>query len=141
MELVNELYQLEPKLSPGGLAETCRDANAVAGALCAIHGARICGKSWAVLAPSSGKPGRRSTPNSPHESEIEIPVQVNGKLRGHLRVAVGTSREQLETLALDHDKVKTFIEGKADRQNRRRPRQIDQYRCEISLYCEHKELR
>ncbi len=46
------------------------------------------------------------------ENEIEIPIQVNGKLRDRLVMAAGATKEQLENAALASDKVKPFIEGK-----------------------------
>jgi leucyl-tRNA synthetase len=42
----------------------------------------------------------------------EIPVQVNGRLRAHLRVAPGTAKQELERLALEQEKVRPFLEGK-----------------------------
>jgi leucyl-tRNA synthetase len=47
------------------------------------------------------------------EEEIVIPVQVNGKLRARLSVAVETSKEDLEKLALESGDVVPFLEGKA----------------------------
>jgi leucyl-tRNA synthetase len=44
--------------------------------------------------------------------EIEIPVQVNGKLRGRIHVAPGTAKETLERLALADEKVQPYLEGK-----------------------------
>ncbi len=46
------------------------------------------------------------------ENEIEIPVQVNGKLRDVLKVPVDISQSDLETLAKNSEKVKLFIDGK-----------------------------
>jgi leucyl-tRNA synthetase len=46
------------------------------------------------------------------ESEIEIPVQVNGKLRDVIKVTVGASQQQLEAAALASDKVKQSLQGK-----------------------------
>ena len=46
------------------------------------------------------------------ESTLEIPVQVNGKLRDVLKVAAEASREELEAAALASEKVKPYIEGK-----------------------------
>jgi len=37
---------------------------------------------------------------------------VNGKLRGHVHVAFGTHREELERLAVANEKVRPFVEGK-----------------------------
>ncbi|HEV3142713.1 MAG TPA: leucine--tRNA ligase [Gemmataceae bacterium] len=44
--------------------------------------------------------------------EMEIPVQINGKLRSKLTVPAGTSAEQIQELALKDARVKEFIAGK-----------------------------
>jgi leucyl-tRNA synthetase len=49
------------------------------------------------------------------EDTIEIPVQVNGKLRDVIRVPADISREALEELAVNTEKVKSFLEGKTIR--------------------------
>ena len=49
------------------------------------------------------------------ESEIEIPVQVNGKLRDVIKVSVNATQADLETAAKNSEKVKPFIEGKTIR--------------------------
>ncbi|HEY1717335.1 MAG TPA: class I tRNA ligase family protein [Verrucomicrobiae bacterium] len=46
------------------------------------------------------------------ESEMEIPVQVNGKLRDVIKVSVNATQADLETAAKNSEKVKPFIEGK-----------------------------
>jgi leucyl-tRNA synthetase len=46
------------------------------------------------------------------ENEIEIPVQVNGKLRDVIKVSVNATPADLETAAKNSEKVKPFIEGK-----------------------------
>ena len=46
------------------------------------------------------------------ESEIEIPVQVNGKLRDVIKVSANATQADLETTAKNSEKVKPFIEGK-----------------------------
>jgi leucyl-tRNA synthetase len=46
------------------------------------------------------------------EEEIEIPVQVNGKLRGKIVVAPGTSEEDIKQMALADEKVQSFVAGK-----------------------------
>ncbi|MDB5726138.1 MAG: leucine--tRNA ligase [Novosphingobium sp.] len=47
------------------------------------------------------------------EDEVTVAVQVKGKLRDTLTVAKGTSKEQLEALALASDKVQRALEGAA----------------------------
>jgi len=46
------------------------------------------------------------------ENEIEIPVQVNGKLRDVVKVSVNTTAAELEALALANEKVQPYIAGK-----------------------------
>ncbi|MEP6877702.1 MAG: class I tRNA ligase family protein, partial [Nitrosospira sp.] len=46
------------------------------------------------------------------QDEIELVVQVNGKLRGQICVARDTKREVIERLALESDQVQKFIAGK-----------------------------
>ena len=46
------------------------------------------------------------------ESEIEIPVQVNGKLRDVVKVPVDATQEQLQALALANEKVAPYLAGK-----------------------------
>jgi leucyl-tRNA synthetase len=46
------------------------------------------------------------------ESEIEIPVQVNGKFRDTIKVAVDADNATLEAAAKASEKVQTFIAGK-----------------------------
>jgi len=47
------------------------------------------------------------------EDTLELPVQVNGKLRGRILVAASASTQQIEQAALANDKVKPHLEGKA----------------------------
>ncbi|MCQ4858207.1 leucine--tRNA ligase [Enterococcus faecalis] len=49
------------------------------------------------------------------EDEVEVIFQVNGKLRGKQNVARGLSKEELEKIAMNHEAVKEFIEGKTVR--------------------------
>ncbi len=47
--------------------------------------------------------------------EIELVVQVNGKLRGRVSVPAGAAREAIEAAALGNENVQRFVEGKAVR--------------------------
>jgi leucyl-tRNA synthetase len=47
--------------------------------------------------------------------ETEIPVQVNGKLRGKVVVPAGASEEEVRKAALDDEKTVKALEGKAVR--------------------------
>ena len=46
------------------------------------------------------------------DADVQVILQVNGKLRDKLQVPAGTSKEKLQKLALDDDKIKSFINGK-----------------------------
>jgi leucyl-tRNA synthetase len=46
------------------------------------------------------------------ENELEIPVQVNGKLRGRIRVSVEVSDEEIRRLALAEEKVAQHLDGR-----------------------------
>jgi leucyl-tRNA synthetase len=45
------------------------------------------------------------------EDSVEYPVQVNGKVRGHIRVAVDANADALEAAALADEKVQAFLAG------------------------------
>jgi len=47
------------------------------------------------------------------QDEIELVLQVNGKLRGHMRAPKSADRGQLERLALAHEAVTRFTEGQS----------------------------
>ncbi len=46
------------------------------------------------------------------ETEIEFPVQVNGKLRDVIRIQVDASKETIEQMVLKSEKAQQFLEGK-----------------------------
>ena len=46
---------------------------------------------------------------------MDIALQVNGKVRGHIRVSAGASREQIEQEALADETVQRWLEGKTVR--------------------------
>ncbi|HTR44023.1 MAG TPA: leucine--tRNA ligase [Pseudomonadales bacterium] len=70
---------------------------------------------WARL-PNSGNLAYSAWPKFDAallvESEMEIPVQVNGKLRDVIKVLADISQADLEAAAKSSEKVKPFIEGK-----------------------------
>jgi len=47
------------------------------------------------------------------QDEIELVIQVNGKLRGNLRVAKNADKAALEELALAHEAVQKHLAGAA----------------------------
>ena len=51
-------------------------------------------------------------PDLLHQSEVEIVVQINGKVRGRVFVAFGTAKEALEKQALGDSKIQALLDGK-----------------------------
>ena len=46
------------------------------------------------------------------QDEIELVLQINGKLRGSARVPAGATQEQIEQHALESEVAKKYMEGK-----------------------------
>jgi leucyl-tRNA synthetase len=111
MELVNELHKLEAGLSAACVREVCETVTLLLAPFAPYTSQEL----WTELGHDHPV-FREHWPNFDaklaKEDLIEIPVQVNGKLRGHIRVALGTGKEELERLALANEKVKPFLEGK-----------------------------
>ena len=49
------------------------------------------------------------------ENEVEIVVQINGKLRDRVKMPIGATEEELKAVALSNPKVQDRISGKAVR--------------------------
>jgi leucyl-tRNA synthetase len=60
----------------------------------------------------SYQPWPRFDPALLVEKTIEMPVQVNGKLRDHIHIAADASAAEVESAALACEKLKPFLEGK-----------------------------
>ena len=43
---------------------------------------------------------------------VEIPVQINGKVRARIDVPTDASKEQIEEIALGDDRVTSLLDGK-----------------------------
>ncbi|HET7199225.1 MAG TPA: leucine--tRNA ligase [Burkholderiales bacterium] len=74
----------------------------------------ICHGLWRELKPGADmmrEPWPAVDESALVQDEIELVLQVNGKLRGHMRAPKSAGREQLERLALAHDAVKRFTDG------------------------------
>lgn len=49
------------------------------------------------------------------EDDVEIVIQVLGKVRAKLQVSVNSTKEELEEIAINHEKVQPWLEGKTVR--------------------------
>jgi leucyl-tRNA synthetase len=111
MELLNEFYALESELTPGTARRIAVDLTLMLAPFAPYTAQDL----WAELG-NDGAVFRQAWPQFDaelaKEDLIEIPVQVNGKLRGHLKVALGAAQDELERLAGGLERVKPFLDGK-----------------------------
>jgi leucyl-tRNA synthetase len=116
MELVNELYAAEEKIAHGViplslLAKVQRDLVL----LMAPFAPYLAHELWEMLG-EKGSLLRASWPKYDpalaKEEEIEIPVQVNGKLRGRVLVPADADEDLVKQRGLADEKVKAAIAGK-----------------------------
>src|ERR1041384_8230418 len=114
MELTNALYDAEAGKNPLPVA-LLADVQRNLTLLLAPFAPYLAHELWEML----GEKGSlikaswpKYDPALAKEDEIEIPVQVNGKLRGLIVVPIDTPKEKLEELALADAKIQTFIAGK-----------------------------
>ena len=73
---------------------------------------------WQVLGNTESlayAPWPKFDPRHVKESTIELPVQINGKVRGRITVAVDAANDEIERMALADTKVKRYLEGKTVR--------------------------
>ena len=59
--------------------------------------------------------GLRLTKSKLVDDEVEIVVQINGKVRAKVNVPAEASREELQDIAMANEDVQEFIEGKTVR--------------------------
>ena len=111
MELLNTLYDEEAGLSRAAFARILPDLTLMLGPFAPYTAEEL----WEQLG-RTGPVFRQAWPSYDEalakEEAAEIVLQVNGKLRGRLSVAFGTSEEELKRLALADPKVQPFIDGK-----------------------------
>ena len=114
MELTNELYTHESEISPGVLREVCLKTVLIMGPF-APHLAEELWRELGEQGSVARAPWPEANPELAREDEVEVVVQVNGKLRARLAVPRGTGRQELERLAQDDPKAKLHVEGKTVR--------------------------
>jgi leucyl-tRNA synthetase len=78
----------------------------------------ICSELWPALRPGTrllDQPWPAVDKAALVQDEIELVVQVNGKLRGHMRVPSNASSAEIESAALRHEGVLKFANGQKAR--------------------------
>jgi leucyl-tRNA synthetase len=119
MEFVNELYSSagvgERASSPAIASSLLADLQRNLVLLLAPFAPYLAHELWEMLGEKSNllkTSWPKYDPELAKEDELEIPVQVNGKLRSKIVVAPGASEEEIKQKALADDKVQSYIAGK-----------------------------
>jgi leucyl-tRNA synthetase len=112
MELCNELGKLDTE-SPQSRAIIDEALRAVVLMLSPIV-PHICHELWRILGGEGdvlNAPWPTVDESALSRDSIEMVVQVNGKVRDRMEIAVDADRPTIEAAALDQDNVKRFLEG------------------------------
>ena len=116
MELVNEIYGAEEAIGGGQVpASLILDVQRNIALLLAPMAPYLAHELWEMTGEKSNllkAPWPKYDAKLAAEDEIEIPVQVNGKLRGLVVVPADAANDQVEQAALTDTKVKAAIAGK-----------------------------
>ena len=116
MELVNEIQAADAQLTAGEIpAPVMYELLQTVVLLMAPFAPFLAAELWEVLGEQSSvlrQPWPNSDPAMAKEDEIEIPVQINGKLVCLVRVPAGSDAKTIEAAALADEKVKARIAGK-----------------------------
>ncbi len=119
MELFNELssFAAEPATASEIDLFVVREALESLVLMLAPFGPHVAEQMWEALGHSGGllKSGARWPPVDPElarSEELEIPIQVNGKLRSRVMALPEVTDEELRLAALADDRVKALIDGR-----------------------------
>jgi leucyl-tRNA synthetase len=121
MELVNELYAVEERVarapSPAELvpAQLMFEVQRDLVLLLAPFAPHLAHELWEMLGEKGSllrTPWPKYDPALAKEDEIEVPVQINGKLRALIVVPADSSKELIQERALSNEKIKAATAGK-----------------------------
>jgi leucyl-tRNA synthetase len=114
-ELEHEIARLEPEVAEGPYRPVLREALETLVLLLAPFTPHVCEEMWMRLGRRFSVVDRiwpTANPEMAKEDEIELAVQVNGKVRGHIRVAPDAPEEDVRTRALSEPRIQEIIAGK-----------------------------
>jgi len=110
MELVNVLYEKEKQISAAAMGQCLR----ILTLMLSPFAPYVSQELWAEMG-NDGAILKQSWPafdaELARESEVEVPVQVNGKLRARIQVAAGLDKGALEAAARSDEKVQALLAG------------------------------
>ncbi len=106
MSLVNDFYKAE-SITKGEFMTLITLLNPVAPHMTEELWERFGGEGYLSLAPWPSYDEEKT-----HDDEIEIVVQINGKIRDKMMIAAGLDKDGTEKAAMQSEKVKSEINGK-----------------------------
>jgi leucyl-tRNA synthetase len=116
MELVNEIQSADAQLAAGEVpAPVMHELLQTLVLLLAPFAPFLAAELWEELGGEGAvlrQPWPKSDPGLAKEDEIEIPVQINGKLVSLIRVPAGSDSKTIEAAALAEEKIKSRTAGK-----------------------------
>jgi len=114
MDLTNEIYAMEP-LDEGVRQEVQKEVLELLTLMLAPMTPHIAAELWEMLGHEEGQ-WTAAWPafdaELARETEVEIVVQVNGRVRGKLKVAAGMTEEQVLPLTMAEPSVASHLDGK-----------------------------
>jgi leucyl-tRNA synthetase len=110
MELVNEAYKRRDAVRP----ETLHFAVATAASLIFPFAPHVASETYEALTGERvwETPWPAADPTLLERDEVELVIQVNGKLRDRVRADADAPREELEALALASEKIRAHLDGR-----------------------------
>jgi leucyl-tRNA synthetase len=114
-ELYNEVARVEADVAEGPMRPVLQEAIETLVLLLSPFAPHVCEEMWMRLGRRFSIVDRNwpvADPSVAREESVELPVQVNGKVRGHITVARGADEETLRRAALDEPRVKAHLDGK-----------------------------
>src|SRR5688500_12442808 len=114
-ELVNELYRLEAELQDEADRPALREALEALVLLMNPFTPHVCEEMWRRLGHASGlvdQPWPSADADVAREDELELAVQVNGKVRGRITVGRDAGEDEVRRLALAEPRVAEHVAGK-----------------------------
>jgi leucyl-tRNA synthetase len=117
MELFNELsaFETEPETATTADAFAVREALESLVLMLAPFSPHAAEEMWQHLGHNGGLLNSGRWPQADaalaKHDELEIPIQVNGKLRSRLLVSPQVTEEELRTAALSDEKIRAIIQG------------------------------
>src|SRR6185503_10596439 len=113
MELVNTLYALEP-LDRDARPEVIKETLQLLILMLAPMAPHLAEELWEMLGHQSGVSlagWPEYNPQLAEEEQIEIIIQINGRLRGKIRVDAGLGKDELIERAVNDPRIKQLLHG------------------------------